>query len=67
MRGSIALLMMAVVWVAGTSTVHAGPVDDVLAADRAFAAFAKARGPRAAFTEFADLQAILFRAGVGPV
>jgi ketosteroid isomerase-like protein len=42
-------------------------VEDVLAADRAFSAAATARGARAAFTEFADPQAIMFRAGVGPV
>lgn len=52
---------------AAASMVHAGPVDDVLATDRAFAAAAKARGARAAFTEYADPQAILFRPGVGPV
>ena len=62
-----ALLTTATVWAAGTSAVHAGPVDDVLAADRAFAALAKAKGPRAAFTEYADPQAIMFQAGVGPV
>jgi ketosteroid isomerase-like protein len=47
--------------------VRAAPVDDVLAADRAFAALAQAKGPRAAFTEYADPHAIMFRAGVGPV
>jgi len=67
MRGLIALMMTAAVLAAGTSGVHAGPVDEVLAADRAFAALAKAQGPRAAFTAFADPQAIMFRAGVGPV
>jgi ketosteroid isomerase-like protein len=48
-------------------TLRAAPVDDVLAADRAFAALAQAKGPRAAFTEYADPHAIMFRAGVGPV
>ena len=62
-----AMLTLATAWTAGASTVRAGPVDDVLAADRAFAALAKARGARAAFTEYADPQAIMFRAGVGPV
>ena len=56
-----------VAWVAVASTVHAAPVDEVLAADRAFAALASARGARTAFTEFADAEAIMFRAGVGPV
>lgn len=46
---------------------HAGGVEEVLAADRAFAAMAKDKGARAAFTAFADADAILFRAGVGPV
>lgn len=67
MRWSSALFMMTVVWAAGTSIVHAGPVEEVLAADRAFAAMAKAKGARTAFTEYADPQAIMFRAGVGPV
>jgi len=49
------------------SPVRGGPVDDVLATDRAFAAAAKARGARAAFTEYADPQAIMFRSGIGPV
>lgn len=52
---------------AAVSPAHAAPVDDVLATDRAFAAAAKAKGARAAFTEYADPQAILFRPGVGPV
>lgn len=67
MRRWITILTLVTTWVAASSAVHAGPVDDVLAADRAFAALAKARGARAAFTEYADPQAILFRAGIGPV
>jgi ketosteroid isomerase-like protein len=66
MRRWMAMLTMTAAS-ATTSLVHAGPVDDVLAADRAFAAAAKARGARAAFTEYADPQAIMFRPGVGPV
>jgi ketosteroid isomerase-like protein len=63
---------MVVMTLAGTlvssaSAVRAAPVDDVLAADRAFAAFAKEKGARAAFVEFADPQAIMFRSGVGPL
>jgi ketosteroid isomerase-like protein len=54
-------------FLAATAGAHAAPVDEVLAADRAFAALAKARGARAAFTEYADADAILFRPGVGPV
>ncbi|MDH4113941.1 MAG: DUF4440 domain-containing protein [Burkholderiaceae bacterium] len=49
------------------SIAAAAPVDDVLATDRAFAAMAKAKGARAAFTEYADADAVMFRAGVGPV
>lgn len=60
------LLMMLLALVT-TPVAQAGPVDDVLATDRAFAAMAKARGARAAFTEYADSEAILFRAGIGPV
>ncbi|MGZ8253785.1 MAG: YybH family protein [Burkholderiaceae bacterium] len=67
MRRWMALSMQAATWVAVTSTVHAAPVDDVLAADRAFAALARVKGARTAFTEFADPQAVMFRAGVGPV
>jgi ketosteroid isomerase-like protein len=46
---------------------RAGAVDDVIAADRAFAALARAKGARVAFTEYADPQAVMFRSGVGPV
>ena len=60
-------MLLLVATSATTSLVHAGPVDEVLATDRAFAAAAKARGARAAFTEYADPQAIMFRPGVGPV
>ena len=67
MRRPIPLLLLTLASVALASTVNAAPVDDVLAADRAFAAVAKAKGARTAFTEFADPQAIMFRAGVGPV
>ena len=49
------------------SIANAAPVGDVLATDRAFAAMAKAKGARAAFTEYADAEANMFRAGVGPV
>lgn len=67
MRRWIPLLLLTVAWGAVAPTVYAAPVDDVLATDRAFAALAMAKGPRTAFTEFADPQAIMFRAGVGPV
>jgi ketosteroid isomerase-like protein len=67
MRRWTSLFFLAVGWVAVAPWVHAAPVDDVLAADRAFAALARAKGARTAFTEFADPQAIMFRAGVGPV
>src|SRR5512137_497005 len=62
MRRAIAVGMLVL-----ASAASAGPVDDVLAADRAFAALAKAKGARAAFTEYADPQAIMFLSGVGPV
>lgn len=61
MRYLLALLMVC------TSMATAAPVDDVLAADRAFAAMAKAKGARAAFVDYADPGAVMFRAGVGPV
>ncbi|MGB3428653.1 MAG: DUF4440 domain-containing protein [Burkholderiaceae bacterium] len=67
MRRWTALFFLAVGWVAVAPWVQAAPVDDVLATDRAFAALAHAKGARTAFTEFADPQAIMFRAGVGPV
>jgi ketosteroid isomerase-like protein len=60
-------LLMAAWLVLVASIAAAAPVDDVLATDRAFAAMAKAKGARAAFTEYADADAIMFRAGVGPV
>jgi ketosteroid isomerase-like protein len=67
MRSWIRVPFLTLAWAAVVPMAAAGPVDDVLAADRAFAALAKEKGPRTAFTEFADPQAIMFRAGVGPV
>jgi len=58
---------IAVGLLAAAVVARAGPVEDVLATDRAFADAAKARGPRTAFTEYADPQAVMFRAGTGPV
>lgn len=66
MMAAITMTMAGALFV-GAMPVHAGPVDDVLAADRAFAALAKTGGARAAFTEYADPQAIMFSAGVGPL
>jgi ketosteroid isomerase-like protein len=60
-------LLMALWLVLVASIAAAAPIDDVLATDRAFAAMAKAKGARAAFTEYADADAVMFRAGVGPV
>jgi ketosteroid isomerase-like protein len=57
----LALMMMA----AGSPS--AAPLDDVFAADRAFAALALAKGARTAFVQTADHEAVMFRAGVGPV
>lgn len=45
----------------------ASPLDDVLEADRAFAAHALAHGAQSAFAEFAAPDAILFRPGIGPI
>lgn len=61
---------LVVVFTAGAAPwqgVRAAPLDDVLAADRAFAAAARKDGARAAFVAFAAPDAIMFRAGVGPV
>lgn len=62
MRLPVALTLLCVHLLATAS-----PVDEILAADRAFAALAKARGARAAFTAYADAEAIMFRDGVGPI
>lgn len=45
----------------------AAPLDDVMDADRAFAAAAVKTGARAAFVAFAASDAMMFRDGVGPV
>ncbi len=47
--------------------VQAAPLDDVMNADRAFAAEALKSGARAAFVAFAAPDATMFRPGVGPV
>jgi ketosteroid isomerase-like protein len=62
MRMRLLLLLMLL-----SPALHAATIDEVLAADRAFAAAAKTRGARAAFTEFAAPDAIMFRQGIGPV
>ena len=67
MQRSMPVLLVALASVVAAPMLRAAPVDEVLAADRAFAALARAKGPRAAFTEYADAQAVMFRAGVGPV
>lgn len=46
---------------------EAAPLDDVINADRAFAAAAAKTGARAAFVAFAAPHAMMFRDGVGPV
>src|SRR5512134_520990 len=52
----------------GTSfAARAAPLDDVMNADRAFAAAALRNGARAAFVAYAAPDAIMFRGGVGPV
>jgi ketosteroid isomerase-like protein len=43
------------------------PLDDVMDTDRAFARHAAQHGAQAAFVEYAAPDAIMFRAGVGPV
>jgi ketosteroid isomerase-like protein len=45
----------------------AAPLDDVLEADRAFARHAAQHGAQAAFVEYAAPDALMFRAGIGPV
>jgi ketosteroid isomerase-like protein len=62
MRVLLALMMLLC-----HSLAFAAPVDDVMAADRAFAALAKVKGARAAFTAYADADAVMFRDGVGPI
>jgi ketosteroid isomerase-like protein len=54
-------------WTMKMASAQAAPIDAVLDADRAFAAAAKQKGAGAAFVEFAALDAIMFRQGVGPV
>lgn len=63
MKPLVASLLLTVAALGARAT----PVDEVLATDRAFAAMAQAKGARAAFTEYADAEAIMFRPGVGPV
>jgi ketosteroid isomerase-like protein len=67
MRRWMTVMTLAGTLISGAAVVRAAPVDDVLAADRAFAAMAREKGARAAFIAFADPQAIMFRAGTGPV
>jgi ketosteroid isomerase-like protein len=62
MRRALALALLA--WAA---VVRAAPADEIIAADRAFAAAAQARGTPAAFVEFAAPDAIMFRPGIGPI
>lgn len=53
--------------IAASDGSRAAPLDDVLNADRAFAAAALRDGARAAFVAYAAPDAMMFRDGVGPV
>lgn len=56
-----------IVWASASIESRARPLDDVLNADRAFAAAALRDGARAAFVAFAAEDAMMFRDGIGPV
>ena len=58
-------LLMA--WIGGPLASRAAPLDDVLNTDRDFAQAARRDGARTAFVAYAAPDAIMFRAGVGPV
>lgn len=51
----------------GSAAAQAAPLDEVMEADRAFARYAAQHGAQAAFVEFAAPDALMFRAGVGPI
>jgi ketosteroid isomerase-like protein len=61
------LAAVALAALSGGVTAHAAPLDDVMNADRAFAAAALRNGARAAFVAYAAPDAMMFRDGVGPV
>jgi ketosteroid isomerase-like protein len=66
MRRAAALLMLACLAGCAYQTSR-GAAEEVMQADRDFAARAATAGLRAAFVEFAAPDAMLFRAGVGPI
>ena len=67
MRPSLPVALALTVCAAGPIPTIAAPLDDVLSADRAFAAAAVRDGARAAFVAYAAPDAMMFRDGVGPV
>jgi len=67
MRRIVPIVLGLVAVVAGPIAARAAPLDDVLNADRSFAQAALRDGARAAFVAYAARDAIMFRAGVGPV
>jgi len=66
MRALTTLLLTALLAACAHRTGPAA-VDEVMQADRDFAARAAAIGMQAAFVEYAAADAMLFRAGVGPI
>ena len=62
-----ALLLIAATLVACVHLAAPGARESVMQADREFAARARVVGLRAAFVEYAAADAVMFRAGVGPI
>jgi ketosteroid isomerase-like protein len=67
MKRAVAILLLTLLVGACAQRPAQQAVDLVIQADRDFAARAAAAGVRAAFIEFAAPDAMLFRAGVGPI
>ncbi len=67
MKRALAIVLLAGGFVACAHRPDPRAVDSVLQADRDFAARAAAAGIGAAFVEYAADDALLFRAGVGPI
>jgi len=67
MRPVLLVVLVVATWIGGFSGARAAPLDDVLNADRAFAAEAARSGARVAFVAFAAPDAMMFRDGVGPI
>ena len=67
MKQRLMVVLAVMIWLGGVGALRAAPLDDVLNADRAFAAAALRNGARAAFVAYAAPDAMMFREGVGPV